>query len=199
MSFTSSNEVDHVTHDTIFNFYSLSISLLRLKNISLQNKFLPGDIFSLVTRNIIYHLYPSWLSISLLRCSTVVGSSDIVHMDGHSKHTRMRDILRKGFRLPNKRSATFLAVSNSRVRRRRQLAYIRRVKSSGQLFVQLSTVRQAGAAQISFLRIHRYHPNASREFHTSKSRIPTPIYLPEENLVVKSILSLLYVKNSLIL
>jgi len=43
--------------------------------------------------------------------------------DGHSKHTRVRDILRKGFRFPNKRLATFLAVSNSWERGKRNLAY----------------------------------------------------------------------------
>lgn len=78
------------------------------------------------------------------------------------------------FRTDTGYGATFLAVSNSRRRGKKNLRYSHRVKSSGRLFVPSDGL---GAVQISFLQIYKqYHTNASKEFSISERRIPTPTY-----------------------
>lgn len=108
----------------------------------------------------------------------------VVYMDGHSKHTYgCETFCEKDFAFQTEAGygATFLAVSNSRRRGKKNLGYSHRVKSSGRLFVPSDTL---GAVQISFLQIYKQnHTNASKEFSISESRIPRPTYFVEKNLV----------------
>lgn len=71
----------------------------------------------------------------------------VVYMDGHSKHTYgCETFCEKDFAVRTEAGygATFLAVSNSRRRGKKNLGYSHRVKSSGRLFVPSDTL---GAVQ----------------------------------------------------